>query len=73
MELEFSTAITVKAEGQYMIGGRYSEQNIKKIVGKYITKRHMCRECHCCSMSYVKEDRIVKAQCTSCTAGFVLV
>jgi translation initiation factor 2 beta subunit (eIF-2beta)/eIF-5 len=72
LEHELATTITVKAEGQYMISGRFTEQNIKRIVGKYITKRHMCRECRGCSLNFVKSERVMTAVCTKCTASFVL-
>ena len=72
LERELATTVNVKAEGQFMIGGRFTDANIKRIISKYITKRHMCRECRGCSMNFVKSDRIMSAVCTSCTASFVL-
>jgi translation initiation factor 2 subunit 3 len=68
VEHELATSINVKAEGQWLIFGRFSEQNIKTIIRKYLTRRHMCRECHCCIVDFTKTDRIVNLRCTNCGA-----
>lgn len=65
---ELSTTMSVKAEGQYQINCKLSEANVTRLVGKYISKYHTCRQCKALEVTLVKEERAMKVVCSKCTA-----
>ena len=65
---EFSTTMSVKAEGQYQINCRLTDHNIQRVITKYLAAYHTCKQCGALEVALVKEERIQKIVCSKCTA-----
>lgn len=65
---ELATTLTVKGDGQYLIKGRFNENNMRSMISKYLKKFHMCKQCGALETSLMRQDKVHKILCSKCTS-----
>ncbi len=67
---EFSTTLTVKKDGQYVITGRFTDRNFHVILKKYVMKYHKCKQCGSYKTCLFRSERVTMFQCGGCTSVY---
>ena len=65
---EFSTTMSVKAEGGYQLRGKFTDGNIKSAFRKFLITYHTCKQCRSLHTTLFKSERVVRLYCSKCTS-----
>ncbi|MBA43012.1 MAG: hypothetical protein CMF62_03270 [Magnetococcales bacterium] len=63
---ELSTSSNIIADNQLSLTGNFREKNIKRVLGRYVTKYVFCPQCTSPNTIIKKENRIMYIICNSC-------
>lgn len=63
---ELCTTSSVNGEGQLIIAGKFTRNDITKLVAKYIKKYKQCKQCHTFDTCLVRDGRVIKTYCGAC-------
>lgn len=69
---ELSTTLTVKKDGQYVLAGRFTENNCCIFLKKYIQQYHKCKQCNSYNTCLIRQNRILMLICGDCTSSYTV-